>query len=78
MSDASAAVVAALGSEESAIYNVAGPQVLSLRELCGEIEALVGRSARFETVPGQPSDVVGDISMMSTHLHTPWCAPELA
>ena len=71
VSDASAAVVAALGSENSAIYNVAGPQVLSLRELCGEIQALVGKSARFETLPGQPSDVVGDISLMSTHLHTP-------
>lgn len=71
VSDASAAVVAALGSENSAIYNVAGPQVLSLRELCGEIQALVGKSARFETLQGQPSDVVGDISMMRTHLHTP-------
>lgn len=71
VSDASAAVVAALGSETSAIYNVAGPQVLSLRELCGEIQALVGKSVSFETLPGKPSDVVGDISMMSTHLHTP-------
>jgi UDP-glucose 4-epimerase len=71
VSDASAAVAAALNSENSAIYNVAGPQVLSLRELCGEIEALVGKTASFETVPGQPSDVVGDISMMSTHLHVP-------
>lgn len=71
VSDASAAVVAALASEDSAIYNVAGPQVLSLRELCGEIEALVGKPARLEIVPGQPSDVVGDISMMSAHLHAP-------
>lgn len=71
VSDASAAVVAALGSKNSAIYNVAGPQVLSLRELCGEIEPLVGKPARFETVPGQSSDVVGDISMMSAHLHVP-------
>lgn len=75
VSDASAAVVAALGSENSAIYNVAGPQVLSLRELCGEIEALVGKPAVFETAPGQPSDVVGDISMMSTHLHAPSIRP---
>lgn len=75
VSDASAAVVAALRSETSAIYNVAGPQVLSLRELCQEIESLVGQAASFETVPGQPSDVVGDISMMSAHLHTPLVHP---
>jgi nucleoside-diphosphate-sugar epimerase len=76
VSDASAAVVAALGSKKSAIYNVAGPQVLSLRELCGEIEALTGETASFETLPGQPSDVVGDISMMSTHLHAPKIHPQ--
>jgi UDP-glucose 4-epimerase len=75
VSDASAAVVAALSSETSAIYNVAGPQVLSLRELCREIEALVGQAASFETVPGQSSDVVGDISMMSAHLHVPLVRP---
>lgn len=75
VSDASAAVVAALGSDSSAIYNVAGPQVLSLRELCREIEALLGQSASFETLPGQPSDVVGDISMMSAHLHVPLVHP---
>lgn len=71
VSDASAAVVAALSCENCGIYNVAGPEVLSLRELCMEIEQLVGKKAAFETMPGTPTDVVGDISMMSTHLHKP-------
>lgn len=75
VSDASAAVVAALSSEDSAIYNVAGPQVLSLRELCREIESLVGQPANLEVAPGQPSDVVGDITMMSAHLHAPLVYP---
>lgn len=75
VSDASAAVVAALSSENSAIYNVAGPQVLSLRELCREIETMVGQTTIFETVPGHPSDVVGDISTMSANLHAPLVHP---
>lgn len=75
VTDACRAVVAALASESSAIYNVAGPQVLSLRELCAEIESLIEKPAIFETVAGQPSDVVGDISMMSAHLHMPVVYP---
>jgi UDP-glucose 4-epimerase len=71
VSDACAAVIAALESESSAIYNVAGPEILSLRELCGEIELLLGKSARFDSLPGQPSDVVGDISLMRERLHNP-------
>jgi UDP-glucose 4-epimerase len=71
VSDACAAVVAALESESSAIYNVAGPEILSLRELCSEIELLLGKSARFDSLPGQPSDVVGDIFLMRECLHNP-------
>jgi UDP-glucose 4-epimerase len=71
VSDAAAAVIAALKSENSSIYNVAGPQVLSLRELCSEIAVIVGKPASFETAFGEPSDVVGDITMMSANLHTP-------
>jgi len=71
VSDACAAVMAALYSESSGIYNVAGPEILSLRELCGEIESLVGKTARFESMPGESSDVVGDISLMRERLHNP-------
>jgi len=71
VSDACAAVMAALDSESSGIYNVAGPEILSLRELCGEIESLLGKTARFELMLGDPSDVVGDISLMRKRLHNP-------
>jgi UDP-glucose 4-epimerase len=71
VSDACAAVVAALDSEKSSTYNVAGPEILSLRELCSEIELLVGKAARFKHLPGYPSDVVGDISLMRECLHNP-------
>jgi UDP-glucose 4-epimerase len=75
VTDAALAVAATLESENSAIYNIAGPEILSLRTLCVEIAQLVGRAARFETVPGEPSDVIGDIALMRAHLHEPTIRP---
>lgn len=74
--DAALAVAAALESENSAIYNIAGPEMLSLRELCYQIEPLVDRKAVFEMVPGEPFDVIGDIELMCTHLHVPAIRPD--
>ena len=75
--DAALAVAAALESENSAIYNIAGPEILPLRALCSEIEQLVGKSTRFEAVPGQPLDVIGDITLMRSHLHAPTIRPQV-
>ena len=73
--DAAKAVMASLESENSAIYNIAGPEKLSLRALCEEIAPFVGCEARFESVPGDPFDVVGDVTLMSAHLHVPKIRP---
>jgi UDP-glucose 4-epimerase len=75
VTDAAIAVAAALQSKSSAIYNVAGPEILSLRSLCNEIGALVGRDAHFNTISGDSNDVIGDISMMRTYLHEPTIRP---
>lgn len=73
--DAAKSVVAALRCNSSAVYNIGGPQALSLRALCGEIEKLVGCKASFTSVPGEPFDVVGDISLMRSELHDPVIYP---
>lgn len=75
VSDACAAVVAALTSEAAGVYNIAGPEVLSLRALCAEIELLIGRTALIQSISGDPVDVVGDISRMSKYLHIPVVHP---
>jgi UDP-glucose 4-epimerase len=75
VTDAALAVVATLGSENSAVYNIAGPEILSLRALCDEIASLVGREAVFAPALGQPCDVVGDIALMRSHLHVPTICP---
>lgn len=71
VTDAAMAVMATLETKNNAIYNIAGPEVFSLRALCKEIASQVGREAVFETVYDQPYDVVGDIALMRTHLHVP-------
>lgn len=71
VADATAAVVAALNSEQSAIYNIAGPQVVSLREICRQIEALTGRQGVYTQNAGTPQDVLADISAMVKMLHVP-------
>jgi UDP-glucose 4-epimerase len=75
VTDAALAVAATLESDNSTIYNIAGPEILSLRSLCDEIGRLVGQKARFETIPGEPSDVIGDIALMRAHLHQPTIRP---
>ena len=71
VSDAAAAVKAVLASNESATFNVAGDETVSLREVCLKIEALVGRKAHFVESAGAAMDIVADISAMKSKLHKP-------
>jgi UDP-glucose 4-epimerase len=69
--DSAAATAAALGLERSAIFNIAGPDVMSIREICEGIGRYVGREPVFVTDPGEPRDLVADISAMVETLHDP-------
>jgi nucleoside-diphosphate-sugar epimerase len=71
VSDAAAAVKAVLASKESATFNVAGDETLSLRELCLKIEALVGRKAHFVESADAAMDIVADIFAMKSKLNKP-------
>lgn len=71
VADAATAVAAALGTRESAIYNVAGDETVSLRELCHKIESLAGKEAHYVEADGGGMDIVADISAMKERLHKP-------
>jgi UDP-glucose 4-epimerase len=71
VSDALAAVTAVLASKDSATYNIAGDETITLRDLCLKIEALVGRKAHFVESAGAAMDIVADISAMKNSLHQP-------
>jgi hypothetical protein len=64
-------VVAAVDRHVGGTVDVAGPEVLTLREMCEHIGACVRRTPRFEVVDEPPQDLIGDIGEMSERLAAP-------
>ncbi len=68
--DAAQAIKAALASVGSHTINVAGPEILSLRDICEEIGRQVGRTPEFLVKPAA-KDLVADTGRMKRLLHVP-------
>jgi UDP-glucose 4-epimerase len=66
--DAAATVEAALGLTEQATVNVAGDEVLRVRELVERLAGAIGREARIRPGGGAPGDLVADTSLMRSLL----------
>jgi nucleoside-diphosphate-sugar epimerase len=66
--DAASAFAEALKLTGYHLINLAGPDVLTLREICDAIGRATGKPPVFEYQPGEPVDYVGDISQVSTKL----------
>lgn len=60
--DAAACFKSALGLKGSHVINIAGPDVLTLRQACDLIGQLVQRRPVYEALPGDPVDYVADLS----------------
>lgn len=72
VSDVVGALERALKLEGNHLINVAGPQVLSLREICRVIGTQVGREPVFTTLDDQKSGyLIGDITKMKELLGGP-------
>jgi nucleoside-diphosphate-sugar epimerase len=70
--DAVLAVRQAMTLQESQKINVAGPTVLSMRDIAEEIGRVIGRAPRFEVQPlGGSLDLVADTSRMCNLLCQP-------
>lgn len=69
VSDAAQAVIGALGTRESATYNVAGAEILSLRDIADCIATAVGRAAELQVLDEPARDLVADTSAMRELLH---------
>jgi nucleoside-diphosphate-sugar epimerase len=71
-SDAAKAVVAAVRTRAKGVYNVAGPDVVRIRDIGEILGRHLGQAPRFERQTGVvPNDLVADISRMRTDLHAP-------
>jgi len=70
--DAVLAVRKAMTLKESHKINIAGPAVLSLRDMAVEIGRAVGKTPKFEVrPPGPPRDLVADTARMRSLLCEP-------
>jgi UDP-glucose 4-epimerase len=69
--DAGAAVVAALDTNESKTYNLAGPDVLSIRQICDALGNYLGCDPNYHVTGVEPRNLVADISAMKSILHSP-------
>lgn len=71
VADASAAVTVALSLKDSATFNIAGPEVLSIRDICEGMGRYLGKDPVFEQQPGEPNDLIADVSAMRERLVVP-------
>jgi UDP-glucose 4-epimerase len=69
--DAATAIAAALNLDRSATFNIAGPDVRSIREICEGMGHHLGIRPVFAQLKGEPTDLIGDIAAMRRYLHEP-------
>ena len=69
--DAASSVAAAINLNESATFNIGGPEVLSIRDICEGMGRYLGVDPVFEQQTGEPNDLIGDISAMRLKLAAP-------
>jgi UDP-glucose 4-epimerase len=73
VNDAVSAVAAALNLGGSATFNIAGPDVLSIREICESIGHYLNVEPIFDQQLGEPNNLIANISAMQKFLHNPVC-----
>jgi UDP-glucose 4-epimerase len=71
VADASAAFAAAALDDRGGVFDVAGPEVLTLREIGELIGGRLGTPPRFEISGATADDVIGDPSAMTARLAAP-------
>lgn len=69
--DAAQAFANAIALRGCYVMNIAGPDVLSIREICEHIGKLCARIPIFEQMPGVPSDYVASTDLAKTLLSLP-------
>ncbi|MBC7863263.1 MAG: NAD(P)-dependent oxidoreductase, partial [Bacteroidia bacterium] len=69
--DAVSAITAAIELQGSNNINVAGNEIMSIKEIATVIGEVLGKNAAFEYVQGQPVNLVADITRMKELLVNP-------
>lgn len=71
VADAVTALSSCFGLSGSSTFNIAGPDILSIRELADAVGRVVGRPPIFVQADGRPRHLIADIEAMKSQLHCP-------
>ena len=71
VNDAANALVLSLNLKKSRTYNLAGPEVLSIREISEIFGKYLGAIPKFNHSNDNSEDIVGDISLLTKDLYRP-------
>jgi len=69
--DAAQAVLAALATDESATFNIAGSEVTSMRSIAEMIGTALGKQPMYRAAASDGHDLIGDNRAMRDRLHEP-------
>ncbi len=69
--DAATATKKAIFREDSAVYNISGPEILSLKTVANQMGNYLGIKPQFTFLEGEVKDLIGDNSAMKRNLHIP-------
>ena len=69
--DAMLSIVSLLEKNNSSIYNLAGPEILSLRQISEGLGNYLKEKPVFNNVNSSSANIIADISLMKSELHTP-------
>ena len=69
--DAVVALIAILNRSDSQTYNLGGPEILSIREICNLFGSYLEKTPNYKQSKDLLKDLVGDISLISKELHQP-------
>ena len=69
--DAALSVYKSIQIKKSEIYNIGGPQILSIRQIAEGISSHLKKEPKFQKVPGPALDLISDITKMKKELHSP-------
>ena len=73
VNDASKVIANILKVESGLTLNMAGPSIYHIKEICDLIGEYLHIVPVFKKIPGEPNDLVADISVMEKILHKPQC-----
>lgn len=69
--DAVKVLIAVLSRSDSQTYNMAGPDVLSIRQICEIFSKYIDKIPNFQQSNNTARDLIADISLISNILHKP-------